>query len=299
MSHIKKKFLSLLDSIKKILSNSYIDSITAFSGEATLFVIISFLPFIIFFLLLLRFTPLSSDYAIDTLLNSMPVTFRSYVLSIIKDILSPNTAVISISTITVLWAASRGFLAIVHGFNVIYKTGETRNDFILRFFSILYTIGFAIILIVTLALLVFGNRISNYIFEKIPNVIDLTTLIVSTRNIVILFILLVFFLILYIFVPNRKTNLLREMPGAIFTSVIWLLFSYAFSFYVDYCDFSSMYGSLSSIFLIMIWMYFCMYFMFIGAEINHSFGAIIEEFILEHNTFKRLKKNKKQRKKQS
>ena len=72
-----------------------------------------------------------------------------------------------------------------------------------------------------------------------------------------------------IIIPNRKTRVIRELPGAIISAAGWILFSYAYSFYIDnMSNFSYMYGSLTAIVLCMLWLYFCMYIMFVGAEIN-------------------------------
>jgi membrane protein len=86
-----------------------------------------------------------------------------------------------------------------------------------------------------------------------------------------LIILLVFFLIIYVVIPNRKTKVMNELPGAMVCAGGWMGFSYAFSYYIDHSNYSSMYGSLTTIVLFMLWMYFCMYILFIGAEINLMF----------------------------
>ena len=49
----------------------------------------------------------------------------------------------------------------------------------------------------------------------------------------------------------------------------WLGFSYLYSFYIDrMANYSATYGSLTAVVLCMIWLYACMYIMFIGAELN-------------------------------
>ena len=60
-----------------------------------------------------------------------------------------------------------------------------------------------------------------------------------------------------------------ELPGAVFTAIGWMVVSWIFSVYVDiFKGFSSMYGSLTTIVLIMLWMYFCMYSLLLGGELN-------------------------------
>ena len=74
---------------------------------------------------------------------------------------------------------------------------------------------------------------------------------------------------MYKYVPNHKVNLISQIPGAVFAAVTWYVLSYIFSIYLNiFTSFSVIYGSLTSIILLMIWVYWCMYAILIGAEIN-------------------------------
>ena len=61
----------------------------------------------------------------------------------------------------------------------------------------------------------------------------------------------------------------HHVPGAVLSAAGWMVFSYAFSMYIDkFNGFSNMYGSLTTMILIMLWLYFGMYITLIGAEFN-------------------------------
>ena len=63
--------------------------------------------------------------------------------------------------------------------------------------------------------------------------------------------------------------MIREIPGAIFTAIGWMVVSWVFSIYLDiFNGFSSMYGSLTTIVILMLWLYFCMYSILLGGEVN-------------------------------
>ena len=180
-----------------------------------------------------------------------------------------SSTVISITAITALWSAAKGFLAIMKGLNAVYEINETRNYFFLRAIAAFYTLIFAIMLLATMVLFVFGNRLYYWIEQKIPILMDTALVIISLRTILGLIVLITFFLIIYIVIPNRKTKIMSELPGAMICAAGWMGFSYAFSYYIDnFSNYSSMYGSLTAIVLFMLWMYFCMYLLFLGAEFN-------------------------------
>lgn len=246
------------------------DFISAFSAQAAFFIIISFFPFVMFLLTLLHYLPLTEPSLVNMINQYLPSSIRELLVDIIGELYNKaSTTLVSVTVITALWSAARGFLAIIKGLNGVYRIKETRNYFKLRFVASIYTLVFTVIIVISLGILVFGNKIYIYIQSRLPLLSDLALVVISLRTIVGLCILVVFFLMLYTLIPNRKTRLLKELPGAIVSAAGWMLFSYAYSFYIDNMgNFSYMYGSLAAIVLCMLWVYFCMYIMFIGAEIN-------------------------------
>lgn len=247
------------------------DNIAAYSAQAAFFIIISLFPFIMLLLSIVQFFPFEESTILKIFMNIFPNAIDSMIITVVNEIYHTATTgtLISITAITALWSAGKGFLSILKGLNSVYEINETRNSILLRFLSAIYTLVFAVMLIATMILFVFGNRLFLWIEQKIPGLMHMALLIISLRTIVGLVTLLIFFLIIYILIPNRKTKIMNELPGAIVCAGGWMGFSYAFSFYIDnFSNYTSTYGSLTAIVLFMLWMYFCMYILFIGAECN-------------------------------
>jgi membrane protein len=81
--------------------------------------------------------------------------------------------------------------------------------------------------------------------------------------------IIVFLMLVYMYVPNRKSKLRYELPGAIFSTIVWMVYSWAFSYYINnYANYSVTYGSLATIVIFILWLYVTMNIVFIGAEIN-------------------------------
>ena len=80
--------------------------------------------------------------------------------------------------------------------------------------------------------------------------------------------------------PNHIVQLKVQLMGAAFSAVGWMIVSWIFSVYLDiFKGFSSMYGSLTTIVLIMLWLYFCMYILLLGggSEFDPAgYGAGVE-----------------------
>ncbi len=260
------------------------DHVAAYSTQAAFFIIISFFPFIMLFLsilqLILPYVPYDRDGMLTLISEIFPSTINSMIKTVIYEIYSTaaSTTLISITAITTLWSAGKGFLAIMQGLNSVNEIDETRNGLLLRAISALYTLIFAVMIILTMVLFVFGNRLYYWIEQKLPILRDTAFLIISLRTIIGLIILIIFFLFIYIVIPNRKCCFSSQLPGAMLCAAGWMGFSYAFSYYIDnFSNYASTYGSLTAVVLFMLWLYFCMYILFLGAEFNLLFEN--KEFI--------------------
>lgn len=263
--------IAIYHTIRLFMRKMRDDLIGPFSAQAAFFIILSFFPFAMFLLTLIQYIPsLSEGILLDFARKIMPDGLNSFIISIIREIFSKASGtVISLAAITALWSASKGFLAIVRGLNSVYEIQETRNYFKLRIICTFYTLVFAIALILTMVLLVFGNSIYLWIQQKIPVLNDLALILISLRTTLVLGVLVVFFTALYVLIPNRHSTIMTELPGAVISSAGWLGFSYLYSFYIENMgSYSYMYGSLTAIVLFMFWLYACMYIMFFGAEVN-------------------------------
>lgn len=261
---------AVYDMVRAFLKKLREDAVSAYAAQAAFFVILSFIPFFIFLLTLLTYLPIPIENLLRGAEKVFSATLFEFIAPLLEEVFSNTTkALLSVSVITALWSASRGFLVIMRGLNAVYGNRETGNYFVVRILSVCYTLIFAVVLSLTLLLLVFGNRIYLYIQSKVPWLEHAALLVISIRTVTFFLALAVYFLILYHVIPHRKNRITEELPGAMLSAAGWLGFSYLYSFYIDHLsDFSAMYGSLTAIVLCMFWLYACMYIMFIGAELN-------------------------------
>mgnify|MGYP000897813397 CR=1 FL=1 len=268
------------------------DKISAFSAQAAFFLIMSIVPFLSLLLTLIKYLPISQTMLMDTVLEVIPVPFEPLVTTILEELfLKSNGAIISVSVLVAVWSAAKGVLAIVRGLQAVYHVEEKRNYFILRFISAVYTIIFVTAIILTLLLLVFSNQIYHALRKDFPVAADFISIFIKQKFILSMCLLTLFFLFVYKLVRKARTSFINLIPGALISSISWIIFSYVFSIYIDkFSDFSYTYGSLTTIVLLMLWVYFCMYLLFIGAEINSYFQTYIE------STRKHIKLRKEKRK---
>jgi len=138
----------------------------------------------------------------------------------------------------------------------------------------------------SLVLSVFGNRIAIMLNQHFPVLVRLIDTVIRSRTLITLCILTLFWDTVYKYLPNRKnigkTTMKKQLPGAIFTACAWQVISFVFSIYLDiFTGFTTMYGSLTMIILIMLWLYMCMYVILLGGEVNALLQRAIKMFAHE------------------
>ena len=267
---MRKKFFKTIKYGTIFMDKLGADHVSAYSAMSSYFLIMSFVPFLMLLLSLAKYMPFTADDIMNLLRNISLVSENSFLQSILDEIFAhSNITVMGLTIVTLLWAASKGILAIIQGFNSVYDIEETRHVLILRFFAMFYTLAFMTVIMFTLVLLVFSSSIYDYFIVHFPTLAPIAGLLVYLKGFFSLFILTGFFLLLYIFIPARKTTIQNELVGAVFSSLGWSLFSFGFSIYVSkFSSYTRIYGSLGTILLFFLWLYILMYIMFLGAEIN-------------------------------
>ena len=235
----------------------------AYAAQAAYFFVLSLIPIIILLLTMVQFTSVTMEDVMTAVLQVFPSSVEELIRSIVLEVYTRSGSIIPITILVALWSAGKGVLSVTSGLNCIYDNTETRNYLYLRIRASFYTVIFILAIILSLVLSVFGNSISMMVYEHVPFLSKVVDFIIRIRTVVTLVVLTVFWDLVYKFLPNRKnmakTTLKRQLPGALFTASGWLLISFFFSVYLDvFTGFSSMYGSLTTIILIMLWLYVCM-----------------------------------------
>lgn len=257
-----KKIMAVSEEIAK-------DHVGAYAAQTAYFFMICMIPIILLLLTLVQYTPVTKADVMTAVIQVFPSSVDSMMTSIVNQVYNQSTGVISITVIVALWSAGKGVLAMSTGLNCVYKCRETRNYVFLRLRATLYTVMFILVIILLLVLSVFGNSLNLFIEEHVPILSKAADWLIEARTFITPVTLVLFTLLIYKFLPNRKDRYLKQLPGAVFAAIGWMVVSWVFSVYVDVFEgFSTMYGSLTTIVLIMLWLYFCMYSILLGGEIN-------------------------------
>ena len=271
----------LIGNVKSFLDKCKRDNINAFAAQAAFFILLSSIPFLMVFSSLLQYTPVTEGMILQIVNETMPEYIAPFLVNIINEVYTKSFGIVSIAAIAAVWSAAKGVQYMANGLNVVNDIVETRNWFVLRFWAIIYTIVFVIAIVISLVLLVFGKSLEHLLVTHI------VSLIFERGSLIMILVLVILFVVIFTLIPNRKATFRSQLPGAVLCAIAWCVFSAGLSIYVNYFNGFSMYGSLTTIALIMLWLYFCMYIMMMSAEVNVIFNESFRKWLKRDRTKKK------------
>ena len=238
----------------------------------------------------ISYTSFDTKEFLDMVASLLPVSFQGLFYTVSEDILTTSVTALSVSLVVTLWTAAKSMLGLLDGLNAIADVNDTRNFVFKRIICIGYMLILIAGLLFNLGLRVFGQHILSLLQHNVPRLARIFAALMEMRGLTLYLIMALVFVLIYTFFPNKKMRFYMQTPGALFTSLAWLLFSEAFSIYVNnFSTFSTLYGSLGVLILVMLWLYFCMSIVFIGAVINRVYPSIFWRMfvVLKHRKSQR------------
>ncbi len=245
------------------------DDVRAHAAATSFFMILSFLPFLMLLLTVVQFTPLTQELVLEVIETVTPFEISETIRELVGSLFNHSYALLSWTAAASIWTSSKAVVGMTDGLNSVNQLEETRNFFVVRIWAVFYTAIMLVVMIISIGILVFGYRIQEYLRSIVPLIDRHAKGTLALQMILSLAILTLLFELLYVFLPGKREHFLSQLPGAVFTAISWAVFSYVFSIYLEYAgNMTAVYGGLTTLIVVMLWLYFCMYLFFTGAEIN-------------------------------
>lgn len=246
------------------------DHVGVYTAQASFFIFLSVFPFALLVLNVLAHTAFDESYVIYLINTYVPHSMNPILTQVVNELYAHvSGTLVSVTAVLAVWSASKGILSVMFGIYEIFHLHRGRNYFLSRLISMVYTVFFVLIIVLTMILLVFGNRLLKLAAVKIPWLQDVSFILNIIRFGSAFLMLTLFFVLIFKIINFKLTTIRTILPGAVLCSLGWTVFSYVFSIYVDnFSNMSYIYGSFTGFILFMLWIYFCIYILFIGAEIN-------------------------------
>lgn len=202
--------------------------------------------------------------------NSMTATIKETVVDIIS---KPRGNLLSFGFLSALYLASNGVNALIDAFNSCYHGSlKKRNFFEKRLIATMLTFLLSFILFLTIVALISGRLILDTLVSY--ELLDENYIYYLIDVVRYLVVILMFFMgtsVLYYFAPSIPSRWNFLSPGAIIATSLIILFSVAFSFYIDnFATYNKLYGSIGVMLGVMLWLLAISYVLLIGFEVNST-----------------------------
>lgn len=240
-------------------------------------------PAIIFFFTLIAYIPVDGfqEQLLDLMSKLMPQNAYLTVKETVEDIVTrQRTGLLSIGFISALYFSTNGVSSLIDSFNATAHAIETRSPFMQQVVSVLLTVVLAAVVTLAIALTLFTEFGLQYL-ENMGLLLDGLALIgiESARWVIVLSLIFVGISLLYFIGPAKRTQWRFLSAGSTLATVLAVITSLGFSSFVEnFNNYNRLYGSIGTLIIVMLWMYYNALSLIIGFELNAS----IEDAKLEH-----------------
>jgi membrane protein len=218
----------------------------------------------------LAMDPQSLQDQLQRVSQLMPQQAFEIIENQLKDVVSTSGSALSWSLIIgilfSLWSANKGTKSMFTGLDVAYDTHNDRGFIKQNALALLFTFGTIILVIISLSLIVVWPAIVDFI--SLPTTLE--TVITWVRWLLLAAIVVFFIAAMYRYAPDRRKPAYKWVfPGAILATLLWLIASWGFSFYVkNFGSYGEVYGSISAVVVMLLWLFLTSFIILIGAELN-------------------------------
>jgi membrane protein len=246
-------------------------SITQRASSMSFNFFLALFPAIIFFFTLIHYLPINDFQTtmFGILQSVLPENAFETVKSTISDILTnKRSGLLSVGFIMALYFATNGVSSVIDAFNKSYHTVENRTWVKQRLISIFLVIVLVFLLIIAIALITVLNYLVDNGFLKAQITIYL---LLAGRWIILLAMLFFGISFLYFFAPAKKKNFRFISAGSSLATFLILITTFGFNYYVaNFSKYNALYGSIGTLIIILMWIYFNAIILLIGFELNAS-----------------------------
>lgn len=253
-----------------IINQCSLDQAGTYAAQTAFFFLMSIFPFMILLLQLMMVLPVSRE----SLLIAVDAVAPEYLLStihlIMQELFTSKVRMVWVTVLAAFWSSSKAMHSLTAGLDHICSAEKHRGWFVTRLWALLYTALITIALLALLAMNVFWKTLRGLLLRHRPMGIPAYLASSGIKFAILVTVMTLVFSLMYKAFPNRKIRFLWQLPGGFFSGLGWYVFSNLLSVYINRFNGFSMYGSLTAPIILMFWLYFCIYILMIGAEINEK-----------------------------
>lgn len=264
---IKKTWNRLEKSIKRIIKIIKRTEMVILPGNISFALILSIFPSLMILGYIVSRFNLSPDYVLNLMSINLPEDIYNLIINFLRA--DPSASIAFLTFVIGLFFSSNGTKSIIVSANMLYKA-EEKSAIKMQVKSLFLVILLMALFAFTMFVLGFGSSILKFIVDSLDGNYNTLYNVINILKWPISFLLIYFFVkVLYVMAPSVKTKSKNVTKGALFTTMGWMIATFIYSIYVtNVARYDIFYGSLSSMIVLMIWVYILSTILVIGICIN-------------------------------
>ena len=252
--------------IKKVLKILSLNELRILPSYLSYNFVLAIIPTFTIILLIASFFSIS----IDSVLKLINDTIPNYIGDVIVNIISSKnyTFPVGLLTLVTLYVSSRGMYAIVEASNTLYKV-PNRSVTKDRLKSVLILLLLILSILILILIPILGSRLLDFLGRHNIITSNITNLYRVLKWPITFWVIFINVILIYLISPSVKLKIKDVVVGAFTTTILWILFTVIFSHYLTYfTKYDILYGGLSGVIVLLIWIYFLSYILILGIVIN-------------------------------
>jgi len=250
-------------------------SLTSRASSLSFTFFLAIFPAIIFFFTIIPYIPIThfQDTLLALLKDIFPDKAFDAAQTTLEDIVKRQRAgLLSVGFILALYFSTNGVDTIIREFNNTYHTIETRPWLRRRLISLFLVILISFIVIIAITLITAGTVVLHFLVKHGILQNSFTIFLLETGRWLVITALIFFSVsFLYYYAPAKKTKFRLFSPGSMLATFLSLTTSIGFNFYVsNFSKYNTLYGSIGTLLIVLLWIYFNAIILLIGFELNAS-----------------------------
>jgi membrane protein len=238
-----------------------------YASSIAYFTFLSLIPLLAICISLVSIAGIDEQEVVGLLVAVVPDALKDLVRGLVNDAFSRSGIAFSLSTIVLLWSASKGVKALRGGLNAAFAVKESRSAPAVVAISIGTVIVLGV-LIAAMMYIVFNKGVMSVVTSIVPGFQQSGLMNVLAPILVLAFGVLILD-VCYSLLPAGTRRFSTQLPGAALATLACGVLSFGFRVYVDHFgDFTVLYGSIATVALLLMWIYFMSYIIIAGAFVN-------------------------------
>ncbi|MCR5760579.1 MAG: YihY/virulence factor BrkB family protein [Sphaerochaetaceae bacterium] len=276
INKIKQSIKSYSEGFIKSWELFFKSGLYVYAGATTLYLIVSLFPFILMVLIFIQMLP---GFTVENVIELFDLilpdvesmhTMIEYVVTTLR--VHASGIILSVSIVFTLWSASAGISSLQAG---LVQMRESNRPWVMhKIIAIIFTVGAISFIPLAIVLTFFGKAIVEFVntTPALSPIASFANFFYGERLIIVLIVGLILHIVIYMYLPGGKATLKSVLPGSIVSTVFIMLTTRLFSIIIVYFNRSAaIYGQLSSVFFMVIWIRILICIIYYGACINRTY----------------------------